>query len=116
MSWAGQNPPTDAGAPRSVNKRKSTGMAKFKKGQSGNPRGRPPGAGNKVPGILKEAIVKAAEIAGGKDGLIGYLQTQAIANPSAFMALLGRVVPLQMTGDPDNPIHVSEVRRIIVRQ
>jgi hypothetical protein len=91
-------------------------MSRFEKGKSGNPRGRPPGSGNKVPAILKEAIVKAAELAGGKEGLVGYLLTQANANPSAFLGLLGKVLPLQMAGDKDNPFqHVLEVRRIIVR-
>ena len=77
-------------------------MSKFEKGKSGNPRGRPAGSGNKVPAILKEAIIMAAENAGGTEGLVGYLQTQAKANPSAF--LLGKVLPLQMAGDKDNPL------------
>ena len=94
-------------------------MSKFEKGKSGNPRGRPPGSANKVPAILKEAIIKAAELAGGEEGLTGYLQTQANANPSAFLGLLGKVLPLQMAGDKENPlqhVHVLEVKRIIVRQ
>ena len=65
------------------------------------------------------AIIKAAELAGGEKGLTGYLQTQANANPSAFLSLLGKVLPLQMAGDKDNPlqhVHVLEVKRIIVRQ
>ena len=41
-------------------------MSKFEKGKSGNPRGRPPGSANKVPAILKEAI-----LAGGEEGLTG---------------------------------------------
>ena len=61
-------------------------MSKFEKGKSGNPRGRPPGSSNKVPTILKEAIIKAAELAGGEEGLTGYLQAQANANPSARSA------------------------------
>ena len=89
----------------------------FKKGRSGNPSGRPQGSANKVPAILKEAIIKAAELAGGTKGLIGYLQVQATANPSAFMGLLGKVLPLQMAGDEENPSkQVSEARIFIVRQ
>jgi hypothetical protein len=94
-------------------------MSKFEKGKSGNPHGRPPGSANKVPAILKEAIIRAAELAGGEEGLTGYLQTQANANPSVFLGLLGKVLPLQMAGDRENPlqhIHVLEVKRIIVRQ
>ena len=32
-------------------------MAQFTKGQSGNRRGRPPGAKNKIPGALKEKVM-----------------------------------------------------------
>jgi hypothetical protein len=45
----------------------------------------------------------AAEGAGGKEGLVGYLQDQAIKNPGPFMSLLGKVLPTQIAGDPDNP-------------
>lgn len=69
-------------------------------------KGRPKGAKNKTTALLKDAILKAAEEAGGKDGIIGYLKTQAEANPGPFMALLGKVIPLQITGDADNPINV----------
>ncbi len=46
-------------------------------------------------------MVKAAENAGnkiGKDGLISYLEKQAIECPAAYLALLGKVLPLQVTG------------------
>lgn len=68
--------------------------------------GRPKGSPNKTTALLKDAILQAAEGAGGKEGLIGYLKTQATANPGPFMALLGKVLPMQVTGDPDNPVGV----------
>jgi hypothetical protein len=40
---------------------------------------------------------KAAELAGGKNGLIGYLRPQAKANPSAFVACWASFA-LQMAG------------------
>ena len=89
-------------------------MSKFEKGKSGNPRGRPPGSSNKVPAILKEAIIKAAELAGGEEGLTGYLQTQANANPSAFLSLLGKVLPLQMAG-VDGVRQLVEVKLSVVQ-
>lgn len=69
---------------------------------------------NKTTALLKDAILKAAEMAGGDEGLIGYLEAQASKNPTAFMALLGKVLPMQVQGDPDQPL-VHEVRRTIVR-
>src|ERR1700730_17744483 len=48
--------------------------------------GRPKGVPNKVNRDLKEAYLMAANLAGGKAGLIGYLKKQAeLENPSAFM-------------------------------
>jgi hypothetical protein len=49
----------------------------------------------------------AAEGAGGKEGLVGYLQDQAIKNPGPFMSLLGKVLPTQIAGDPDNPAAIT---------
>ena len=48
--------------------------------------GRPKGVPNKVNRDLKEAYLMAANLAGGKEGLVGYLKKQAeLENPSAFM-------------------------------
>jgi hypothetical protein len=49
---------------------------------------------------LKEMILNALERAGGED----YLMAQAHENPKTFLLLLGRVLPLQVTGDAENPI------------
>ncbi|TIM14474.1 MAG: hypothetical protein E5Y67_12405 [Mesorhizobium sp.] len=72
--------------------------------------GRPKGSPNKTTALLKDAILKAATQAGGADGLVGYLKLQASLNPGPFMSLLGKVLPTQVVGDPDNP--VSVVHRI----
>jgi len=59
--------------------------------------GRPKGSPNKTTALLKDAILKAAENAGGgDDGLVKYLETQAKDNPGPFMALLGKVLPMQL--------------------
>lgn len=76
--------------------------------------GRAKGTPNKTTALLKDAILQAAQNAGGKEGLVGYLEAQAKANPGPFMALLGKVLPMQIAGDPNNPI-VHMVRREIVR-
>lgn len=65
--------------------------------------GRPKGAANKTTALLKDAILKAAEKAGDGD-IVEYLTLQARVNPGPFMALLGKVLPMQIAGDPDNPL------------
>ena len=61
--------------------------------------GRPKGVPNKVTKTLKEAILAAAEEAGGSGGLQSYLVRQAKKkNPAPFMALVGKVLPLQVVG------------------
>lgn len=74
-------------------------------------KGRVKGSVNKTTALLKDAILKAAEAAGGPpDGLVRYLKEQAVKNPGPFMALLGKVLPLQVTGPDGGPIQVEAVR------
>ena len=71
-------------------------------------KGRPKGAMNKNSKLLKDAILEAAERAGskfGKEGLVSYLEHQAEENPSAYMSLMGKVLPLQVTGSGDSGEH-----------
>ena len=78
-------------------------------------KGRPKGAKNKTTALLKDAILKAAEAAGGgdKDGMVKYLTDQATANPGPFLALLGKVLPLQVAGT-DEDGEPTELRVTIV--
>lgn len=68
--------------------------------------GRAKGTPNKTTALLKDAILKAAEKAGGKEGLVGYLKAQAEDNPGPFLALLGKVLPMQVTGEGGEGIKV----------
>ena len=64
--------------------------------------GRKRGTPNKLTSDVKSAIVEALERAGG----VEYLTELAYSNKPAFAALLGRVLPLQHTGDPDHPVRI----------
>ena len=71
--------------------------------------GRQRGTPNKTTALLKDAILEAAQQAGGDtDGLVAYLKQQAEENPGPFMALLGKVLPLQAAESVDDePIAIS---------
>jgi hypothetical protein len=92
--------------------KRSSKPGTFKKG---TPRpagaGRQPGQPNRTTRILKEAILEAAALVGqdkrGKDGLIGYMKRIAIAYPEEFCALLGKVLPMQLTGLDDGPVKME---------
>ena len=60
-------------------------------------KGRRKGVPNKTTAILKDAILQAAEAAGDEGGMVAYLTMQARTNPGPFMALLGKVLPMQVT-------------------
>lgn len=67
--------------------------------------GRPKGSPNRTTAVLKEAILLAAEQVGedgeGEGGTVGYLKKVAREDVKAFSGLLGKVLPLQVTGPDD---------------
>ncbi|GJD63768.1 hypothetical protein [Methylobacterium frigidaeris] len=65
--------------------------------------GRKKGTPNKTTADVKASILSAFEKAGGVD----YLAKIADEDPKTFCALLGKVIPLQVTGDADNPVAVA---------
>lgn len=68
--------------------------------RTGRPRGRPPGRENKITADLKSMILGALDDAGGQR----YLTNQAKQNPNAFLALIGKVLPTTIKGDPAAPV------------
>jgi hypothetical protein len=71
--------------------------------------GRPKGMPNKNTAAIKDMILAALDKVGGVD----YLAAQAEENPGPFMTLVGKVLPMQVQGDRDNPLMTAiEVRFI----
>lgn len=67
----------------------------FEKGRPRPPNaGRKKGSLNRNNAALRDMILAALEGAGGKE----YLQLQANKNPNAFLSLIGKVLPLSITG------------------
>ena len=65
--------------------------------------GRTKGTPNKVTGELKDMILGALSNKGG----MAYLERQADDNPTAFMTLVGKVLPLQVTGENGQAIPIA---------
>lgn len=65
-------------------------------------KGRPKGVPNRVTMQLKDMILQALDGAGGA----AYLQRQADENPSAFLSLVGKVLPMtvQHSGHDGGPL------------
>ncbi|MDE1906753.1 MAG: hypothetical protein KGH75_09940 [Rhodospirillales bacterium] len=73
--------------------------------------GRKKGSQNKFTKDVKEMILVALGNAGGAD----YLLTQAHENPTAFMTLVGKVLPLTVAGDPNAPLAIHVIERRIIK-
>ena len=73
--------------------------------------GRPRGARNVVTREIKQALIDAAEMIGrdghGDLGLVGYLIRLERRAPQTFGALIGRLMPTQVTGPDGGPVRVS---------
>ena len=65
--------------------------------------GRQAGVPNKVTGELKEMILTALDQAGGVD----YLKARAVDTPGPFLALVGKILPMQVTGEDGKSIPVA---------
>jgi len=75
-------------------------------------KGRPKGAPNKINAELKEMILQALNQSGG----VGYLMSVAASHPPAFVALLGKVLPMTLQGaGEDGEIVITAIERRIVK-
>lgn len=68
--------------------------------------GRAKGTPNKLTSDVKQAVIMAAEAAGGAGGMVGYLTLQAQENPGPFLTLLGKVIPTQLADADGGPLRV----------
>ncbi len=64
---------------------------------------RPVGSTNARNMALKQMIINALEKAGGVDYLFG----QALSNPTAFMTLIGKTLPLDVNSNVDGKLTIT---------
>jgi len=65
--------------------------------------GRKKGVPNKNTALIRDMIVQALDNAGG----VEYLTSIAQSHPAPFLALIGKVLPVQLTGADGGPIEHS---------
>jgi hypothetical protein len=68
-------------------------------------KGRPKGSQNKATKALKDMILGALDDAGGQD----YLRRQSIENPTAFMTLIGKVLPTTINADVNGEMKTTVI-------
>lgn len=91
----------------------ASAATQFKKGKEKGP-GRPKGTPNKATAQLKDMILAALDGAGGAE----YLERRANdpRTASAFLALIGKVLPMTIQGPGENGEHsFTVIERRIVR-
>lgn len=75
-------------------------------------KGRKPGVPNKVTADVKAMVLTALNKVGGA----AYLARQAEKSPAAFMVLVGKVLPLQVTGAPGGEAIQIQIVRYAAEQ
>lgn len=73
-------------------------------------KGRPKGSPNKATAAVKDMILQALANKGG----IEYLEKQADENPTAFLTLVGKIIPTQLNAELETGKRLSKIIREIV--
>lgn len=77
--------------------------------------GRRKGTPNKTTATIKEAITSVyADLQAETGQEHGHFLAWAKDSPTEFYKLAAKLIPIQLGGDPDNPV-IHEIRRSIVR-
>lgn len=77
----------------------------FKKGQSGNPKGKKKGQVSKFTSSFKEALRIAFDGIGGTKNLTAW----ARKNPTEFYKIMARLIPVEVTGSLQHTVAASEL-------
>lgn len=82
---------------------KPTNRGAFKKGEKRPNQGRPKGMPNKNTALIREMVAQALDQAGGVD----YLARVAESHPGPFLGLVGKVLPIQLTGADGGAVQIT---------
>ncbi len=83
----------------------------FTKGQPRTPgSGRRPGSRNMTSVKLREIVFRALHEQEG--GAVEYLKRQAQEEPKAFLTLIGKLLPTQITGEEGGPVKITRIELV----
>lgn len=74
--------------------------------------GRTKGTPNKLSSTVKNMVLAALDKAGGEK----YLLEQAKSNPTAFLTLIGKVLPTEISGPDGGPVEVTGITVKLVKK
>lgn len=83
-------------------------MAKFKKGQSGNPAGKPPGTVNRLSATVKAAIMEALNSDEGATEFFRQLKNGSREDKRTFAQICARLLPTEISGPDGLPLLMTE--------
>lgn len=84
-------------------------MAKWQKGQSGNPRGKRRGTTNRVTKAVKDALLEALNDGAGAVAFFKRLKnSKAAEDRRTFANLCGRMIPSELVGANNTPLFPEE--------
>ncbi|MUV13579.1 hypothetical protein [Noviluteimonas gilva] len=78
-------------------------------------RGRPKGSPNKLGKAAKDVIAEAAAELGGAERLIAWAKLDPLNERAFWATIYPKLLPLTVSGDPENPLGFQVVERRIVK-
>ncbi len=82
----------------------------YKKGEKRPNQGRPKGVLNKNNQAIRDMIAEALDVVGGVEYLAARANDPRTAG--AFLGLVGKVMPIQVTGKDDGPVQVTRIELV----
>lgn len=83
--------------------------------QKGTPKtgGRQKGTTNKINAAAKDAIAIAADKLGGHERLVAWAKEDPLNERAFWTTIYPKLIPIQLSGDPENPLVHRIERRIV---
>lgn len=77
-------------------------------------KGRVKGSLNKTTKTAKEAIAFAAEQIGGAERLAVWVKESQENEKAFWTSVYPKLLPLQLSGDPDHPVVITKIERVVL--